>query len=78
MGLLHVAPLPAAPAEAVLDMKVVLVDCGDKDVVDVSTEVQQHVAKKDRSRSMTRTSLVSHRRCPKGYWALSASGGSRL
>jgi hypothetical protein len=40
--------------------------------------VQQHVAKKDRSRSMTRTSLVSHRRCPKGYWALSASGGSRL
>jgi hypothetical protein len=78
VGLLLVAPPPpAAPAVAVLDMTMILVDCGGKGVVDVSTEVQQHVAKKGRSRSMTRTSLVSHR-CPKGYWALSANGGSRL
>lgn len=71
-------PPPPDPAVVDLDMIVVLVDCGDKCVVDVSTAVRLHVAKKGRSRSTTRTSLVFHRRCPRGYWALSAIEGSRL
>jgi hypothetical protein len=76
--LLVAAPAPPPPVVAVAGMIVPPVDRGDKGVVDVSIEVQQHAAKKDRSRLMTRTSLVFRRRCPKGYWAPSANGGSRL